>query len=107
MRQIVRDNKNQKIQTILFSAEYNKFVSYVLDGLAEYEVSLQEQVLKYIITVFLTVSIREKSEGIVLHNFLKRITAEVEKRADLVEWVVSLFSERRVVHEFFKNNFNR
>jgi hypothetical protein len=107
MNCIGRDNKNQKIQAILFSAEYNKFVSSVLDATDEYDATLQPELLKYIVTAFLTVSIREKCEGTILFNLLKRITQEVEKQPDLIEWVVSLFSERRIAHEFFRSNYNR
>ena len=65
----------------------------------EYEI----KVLRYAIIFYLTITIREKNEG--LNDFvLKRITKGVEKYHELSDWILHLFSIDKFYDEFFLNN---
>lgn len=54
-------NREQKIQSILFSEQYHRFFDGLIDHLEDVSQSDQEIILKYIVTVYLTISVREKS----------------------------------------------
>jgi hypothetical protein len=58
LEEITSDNREHKIQNILFSKEYYEFVTNLLDDLDKVPQEKQVNVLKYIITVFLTVTVR-------------------------------------------------
>lgn len=61
MEEIVCDNKELKVHNILFSKEYYWFVRELLDSMAQFDKGHQKQILKYVIAVFLTITVREKS----------------------------------------------
>lgn len=75
--EIIADNKEFKIQNILFSAEYSRFVNQIIDNLEEYDPSMQKQALKYAIITYLTITVREKSDS-EIYNKLKRIQAQIQ-----------------------------
>lgn len=67
---------------------------------------IEKKILKYAIIFYLTITIREKNEGI--NEFiLKRISRSLEKHPDLAEWVLSMFSNEKIYDEFFLHNFFR
>ena len=54
----MRENKEYKIQSILFSQEYLKFVSSLLEDLQRHDSDTQSMVLKFTTTVYLTINLR-------------------------------------------------
>ena len=58
MQTLVRENKEYKIQNILFSQEYLKFVSSLLEDLQRHDPDTQSMVLKFTTTVYLTINLR-------------------------------------------------
>ena len=87
----MNENKEQKIQSLLFSEQYNAFVNGLLGHLDQLNPVQQKQVLKYAITFYLTITLREKNEG-VIYPLLKKINSKLDKNDDLKQWLVRLFS---------------
>ena len=96
MGEIVEENREQKIQNVLFSNEYCHFVEGLLEGMGKVGEEQQREILRFAITVFLTVTVREKSEGN-LRRMLRPIHAGLQGKRELKEWVVGLFSEGKIV----------
>lgn len=87
----MNENKEQKIQSLLFSEQYNAFVNGLLDHLDQLNPVQQKQVLKYAITFYLTITLREKNDG-GIYPLLKKINSKLDKNDDLKQWLVRLFS---------------
>ena len=87
----MNENKEQKIQSLLFSEQYNAFVNGLLGHLDQLSPVQQNQVLKYAITFYLTITLREKNEG-GIYPLLKKINSKLDKNDDLKQWLVRLFS---------------
>ena len=73
-----------------------KFVSSLLDDLEKYDPETQKMVLKFAITVYLTITIREKAEGM-LYSLQKKIHSGFELLPEMKEWMVNLFSEPLII----------
>lgn len=53
---------------------------------------MQPKVIKFAVTAYLTIAIREKSDS-EIYNKLKRINAKISAYREISEWIVQLFSQ--------------
>lgn len=74
----------------------------LLEDLAHHTPETQSMLLKFAATVYLTITLREKAEGM-LYSLQKRLHAGFEVCPEMREWMVGLFSQPLVLDEFFKN----
>ena len=66
------DNVIQKIESILFSSEYHKFMEALLDDMPNYSENQRNKLLNFAVLVYLTITIREKDET-PAWSFLKKL----------------------------------
>jgi hypothetical protein len=59
--------------------------------------------MEFIIRVYLTITVREKSDNN-YYLLLKKIHKKIKKYNELTIYVLKIFSEEKVFEEFYKNN---
>ena len=103
MNEIIKGNKNKKIENLLFSEEYLKFVTDFANLIPSLNPTSSLLVFKYEIIVFLTIFIRQKQELPVL-DFLKSINSMLKENTDICDWILQAFSSHTALEEVFENN---
>jgi hypothetical protein len=103
LNEIVKENRDYKLQNILFSKEYTRYLLGMLTKSDKLDPATEKKMLKYAVVFYLTITVREKNEG--LNEFvLKKINRGIDRHRELAEWALDLFSLEKIYDEFFLNN---